>query len=279
MHDMLQNTQQSAANGVRDITIGVAAHKDYPMPQDPMYVPLHVGAAIHPYKLEGFTGDDTGENISNLNNYFSELTGMYWLWKNCNSEYIGLMHYRRYLASPSFFRRHFSPRDRRMVTEPELKRVLRKESVVLPKKRNYYIDTIYSQYARTMYAEQLDVARGVLVDMHPDYVAAWDTQMRSRSAHLFNMMVMDKAHFDAYCEWLFPILFELQKRLDPSQSSAFHARYPGRVSERLLDVWINTNHVAYAELPTTSPEPVNWVKKGGSFILSKLTGKKYVSSF
>ena len=54
----------------------VAAHKEYPMPVDPLYLPVQAGRALHaplPY-----TGDDTGENISEKNKIFCELTCLYW---------------------------------------------------------------------------------------------------------------------------------------------------------------------------------------------------------
>ena len=61
------------------------------MPQDPSYLPLHVGAAG---KADlGFTRDDTGPNISGKNPHFCELTGLYWAWKNLDADYIGLVHY------------------------------------------------------------------------------------------------------------------------------------------------------------------------------------------
>lgn len=96
---------------------------------------------------------------------------------------------------------------------------------------------------------------------------------------MFNMMVMDKADFDAYCTWLFPILFECTKRLPPEQYDAFNARYPGRISELLMDTWILTNHKRYIELPTVSPEPINWWKKGFGFLMAKFAGRKYHASF
>lgn len=48
------------------------------MPDDAMYMPLHVGKAVHPdVDLgEAFVADNTGDNISDLNNYYSELTGL-----------------------------------------------------------------------------------------------------------------------------------------------------------------------------------------------------------
>ena len=83
-----------------DITIIVAAHKPYAMPADRMYLPLHVGAeGKEPF---GFTGDNTGEHISEKNPTFCELTGLYWAWKNLESNYLGLAHYRRHFASKRF---------------------------------------------------------------------------------------------------------------------------------------------------------------------------------
>ena len=58
---------------------------------------------------------------------------------------------------------------------------------------------------------------------------------------MFNMFICNKDLMSKYCEWLFDILFELEKRVDASQYDSFHARFFGRVSELLLDVYINTN--------------------------------------
>lgn len=75
-------------------------HKPYRTPDDPAYLPLHVGAALHPDVLPGIQGDDEGDNISRLNASYSELTALYWMWKNCDADYKGLVHYRRLFASP-----------------------------------------------------------------------------------------------------------------------------------------------------------------------------------
>ena len=74
----------------------IAAHKPYRMPEDPMYVPVHVGASGK--DDIGFVRDDSGDNISELNPEFCELTGFYWAWKNLDADYIGLVHYRRYFG-------------------------------------------------------------------------------------------------------------------------------------------------------------------------------------
>jgi len=71
----------------------------------------------------------------------------------------------------------------------------------------------------------------------------------------------------------------LTKHVDPSQYDAFGARYPGRVSELLLDIWLKTKGYSYTELPVISMEPVNWWKKGTGFLLAKFAGKKYSKSF
>jgi len=78
---------------------------------------------------------------------------------------------------------------------------------------------------------------------------------------------------------LFAILFELERRVDASRYDSFRARFFGRISELLLDVWLEQNPLDVVEVPVVSMEPVNRVKKGGSFLAAKLFGKKYDTSF
>lgn len=262
---------------IDDICIAVATHKPYHMPNDAAYLPVHVGKSLHPELELNFTPDDTGDNISNLNGEFSELTAVYWLWKNVDAPYKGIVHYRRHFRSP-----HARGRNRfeKIATGDDFCSALEHTDIVVPKKRNYYIETIYSHYAHTFPGEQLDELRHVLLDMEPGYVDAFDKLMQRKKAHMFNMFVMSREKFDEYCAWLFPILFELTRRIDPQKySDAFQARYPGRVSERLLDVWIDTNGYEYVELPVISPEPVNWFKKITGFLAAKFGIKKYDKSF
>lgn len=96
---------------------------------------------------------------------------------------------------------------------------------------------------------------------------------------MFNMLIMKKDILKDYCEWLYNILFELEKRIDISKYDAFHARFFGRVSELLLDVWINTNNLKYKEVKVIDMENINWVKKGFSFLKAKFANQKYEKSF
>ena len=244
-----------------------------------MYLPLHVGAALHPDVCVDMQGDDDGDNISEKNPYYCELTGLYWLWKNCSADYKGLVHYRRLLGSPDASRRRAEDAFDRLVTAAELAPLLEKSGIVVAKRRNYYIETVYGHYAHTFEGCQFDACREVLVETKPEYVPAWDNLMQGRSAHIFNMFVMREDLFDQYCRYLFEILTELEQRHDPAQYDVFAARYLGRVSERLLDPWLETNGYTYKELPVVSPEPVDWVAKGTGFLAAKLLGKKYGKSF
>ena len=247
-----------------DIKIIVAAHKKYWMPSDPVYMPVHVGAEGK--ESIGYVPDDTGDNISAKNANYCELTGLYWAWKNLDADYIGLAHYRRHFSDC----RLFGGKKERVITGKQLEQKLRENDVLLPKPRNYWIETNYSQYAHAHHAVDLDTAREIISEKYPDYLSAWDSSMKSTKGHRFNMFIMKRDKLDKYCEWLFDILFELEKRLDISSYSKNDARVFGFVSERLLDIWIMTNHVGYTDMPYIFMEKQNWLVKGGNFIKRKL---------
>lgn len=239
------------------VKIVVAAHKPYSMPADAVYLPLQVGAAGKP--SIGFRRDDDGENISARNANWCELTGLYWAWKNLEADAVGLVHYRRHFRGA-----------RGVVTGDELTSLMDCHDIILPRKRNYFIETNYSQYAHAHHASDLDETRRILVERHPSYVDSFDAAMKSTKGHRFNMFVMKRPLFDGYCEWLFDVLFELERRLDISAYSAYDARVFGFVAERLLDVWLGCqNGVRVCELPVLHLEGQNWPRKIMSFLRRK----------
>jgi len=103
---------------------------------------------------------------------------------------------------------------------------------------------------------------------------AYKTAMDSTKGHKFNIFIMKKEVFDQYCTWIFDVLFKLEARLDISEYSKSNQRVFGYVSERLLDVWVNTNHISYTELPVVNMEKQYWVKKVYRFLLRKIRGNQ-----
>lgn len=237
----------------------VATHKEYTIPNDSLYLPVQAGAACH--ERLPYTGDDTGENISDKNGLYCEMTALYWGWKNLEADALGLCHYRRYFREPG---------KKEPLRKKTLEGLLCDVPVILPKKRHYWIETGESQYVHAHGSESLTVLRDVLRDLYPDYLPAFDGSMAKTAGHRFNMMIMKKEQLDAYCEWLFDILFETEKRMEKPE-----ARIMGFLSERLLDAWIITTGTAYLELPLYLIEKTNWLKKGSAFLMRKFgAGRK-----
>lgn len=262
---------------MKNIKIIIATHKQYEMPEEDMYIPLHVGAEGK--ETLGYQADNRGENISNKNSYYCELTGLYWAWKNLNADYIGLSHYRRHFTCSKKIPKSEEEKFKILLNKEQVEKILENTDIIVPKKRKYYIENLYDHYKHTMYIEPLDKTKKIIEEKYPEYLAEFENLHKRTSSHMFNMFIMKKEYLNQYCEWLFDILFELEKRVDLKQYDAFHSRFFGRVSELLLDVWINTNHLKYEEVRVIDMQSINWLKKGTAFLKAKFIGKKYEKSF
>ena len=249
----------------------VAAHKPYTMPDDEMYLPVHVGAAGK--ESIGYQRDDEGEKISSLNPYFCELTGLYWAWKNLNEDYIGLVHYRR----------HFAMNGKTMEYE-QLKPYLGKIKIFIPKKRWYVIETLQSHYEHTHYSEHIEKTRESILEKYPEYEKMFDKVLKQRWGYMFNMMIADRDILNDYCSWLFDVLFSVFKKIDSSNYSAFEKRYVGRISELLFNVWlkktIEDGRIKKKEILELGFDvDENMIVKVPAFLKAKFLGKKYERSF
>ena len=261
------------------VVVVVAAHKPYRMPADEMYLPVQAGAAGR--EGIGFRRDDEGENISALNPFYCELTAVYWAWKNLDADYIGLAHYRRHFAG----RRSPDPWER-VLKKSDIEKDLGIVRAFVPGKRRYYIETLYSHYAHTHSAAQLDETRRIIGEKYPEMLPVCDRTFRRRWGYMFNMMILDRPLFDEYCSWLFGILTELRSRLGEEGLTSFQARYYGRVSEILFNVWLSRQIETGAlrkeeirEIPVVHMEKTDWRKKGIAFLKAKFLGRKYEDSF
>jgi hypothetical protein len=206
-----------------------------------------------------------------MNPRFCELTGIYWAWKNIVADYVGFVHYRRHFTAKSFVQRFHKNRYTQIISENELCTILKEYDLILPKPRRYYIESLYSHYAHLPYAYEKDIQilRQVLEEQTPEYIEAFDKVMHCSHAHMFNAFIMKQEIFHAYCEWLFPILFEVDRRIDSSNYTPREARVIGYLAEFMLDIWNEKQRIQYYELPFMHMERQNWLNKGGTFLLRK----------
>lgn len=239
------------------------------------------------------------EGISALNPHLSELTVAYWAWKNfCGvpgapgapaapaepaplvapsgyhaftaPDAIGLVHYRRHFAGSGDFG---------TLTTAEAQALLAQVPVVLPRQRNYVIESVGSHYAHTFQQAHLDLLLSTVGELAPEYAPALRRRLAGTRAHMFNMFIMRRDLFDAYMTWLFTIIGQVECEFDYAGLAAFEARCPGRLSEFLLDTWLDTNDIPYVERPVKDMEPVNWPKKVTAFLAAKFANRKYDKSF
>ena len=221
-------------------TILVCAHKQDRCLAHAPYLPIQVGKAISTVDL-GFTGDDTGDNISAKNRSFCELTAHYWAWKNLGeADYVGLSHYRRYFDFGD------EPGNVRIVRTddffsvehplPDMDKLFESCDIVLSKPR-VQSRNLYTEYARSHRGEDILTVREIVAERSPEYLAAFDKVFfENNLLARFNMFVMRRKDFEEYSQWLFDILFEAERRIevpaDPVQGRIF-----GYISERSLMVY------------------------------------------
>ena len=118
---------------MKNIKVIIATHKNYKMPEDELYLPVHVGKEGK--NDIGYQGDNTGDNISRKNPYFCELTGLYWAWKNLDTDYIGLVHYRRHFSMSKKLPKDIEGRIKNVLTTEQVDKLLNEVDIILPKKR------------------------------------------------------------------------------------------------------------------------------------------------
>ena len=262
----------------KDLTIFSVFHKEYPAPNCAFIQPIQVGKAHSQLNLP-FLNDATGDHISEKNERFCETTALYWIWKNLNhidSKYIGLAHYRRYLTMPqtrskrnlwgsksiedqaSTYVHPLSDEMMNNVSSQLLKNyILAKlacSEILLAKATRIgslgtHQLSIKDQFIYYHLIEDWLIFEDTLQKLVPNDYEFANTFFSSKDMmHCYNIFIADKSFVDSYCNWLFPILFELEKNIKPSPYT-YQNRAVAFLSERLLNLYVYKNLKTISEMP------------------------------
>lgn len=191
--------------------------KRYNMPE--WVRPIQAGAALTAERIADIC-DNVGENISEKNKNYSELSALYWVGKHGTADYLGLYHYRRTLD----------------VAEEDLGRLQANGiDVILPFPTVHYPD-ILEHHRRYLKEKDWEAMGRALRELAPAYAKAFPKIFSGAYFYNYNMLIARRPVFQAYCDWLFPILARTEELSDPKGSERAD-RYIGYMGENLTTLY------------------------------------------
>lgn len=172
-----------------------------------VYQPILVGAALHDIDVSYLKDNSKNDNISDKNSSYCELTGIYWIWKHSKDDIVGVCHYRRYFSNSRYYLS--------ALKEKQIRQILNKYDIIVPEKNSgQYNGHTAKEFFSIKHDERVwDECLQIIKEKTPQYVEDFKWFENEKSGYCFNMCIMDKEKFDNYCQWLFGILFELEKNL------------------------------------------------------------------
>lgn len=232
-----------------DIKIYIMTHKPFEAPSAEGYYPMQVGR--HGSEDLGYLRDDLGDHISHKNRSFCELTGLYWIWKNVESDVVGLCHYRRYFVQHENKQeldrqesdgresgRHGLDLESILLPVSYIEQCMQQYDLIVPGSGMTKYGSVYKHYAAKHCAADWEECGRVIQEKYPQYYSAYLWNQDTNIMTMGNMVIGKKAVIDAYCEWLFDILFELEQRIDLTDRDDYQKRVFGFMGERLFRVWV-----------------------------------------
>ena len=198
---------------------------------------------------ENTLSDASGDNISKDNRYYNEMTAIYWIWKNYKKigipDAIGFMHYRRHFILKDTLKITGNYLEDLGITEENLNKLMNKYDIISPffvhTKKKSFINQIGEEFCtlggeRIKYAVLL--ALEIIKERDPsNFPKIYSVLHGHQTGSFCNMFIMKKELFFEYCEWLFPVLFELDKRLGRSYKEK-EERCLGWMAEMLTSIFI-----------------------------------------
>ncbi len=253
----LRKSERRQRQSQQDMRIFVSTHVDTECFDSDILQMIQVGSSRAAQKLPYCFNDDTGDNISDLNPQYCELTAQYWAWKNVDASYYGFCHYRRYFDFSDV--RHEENEwgeviEQFLDSDAQLRYGLDDESIRQAVEGYDVITTEFKTLASfpdqpttplehwhnapSLYDDDLIDTLAIVSELYPDYADDVTAFASGETSCFCNMFIMRKELFCDYSAWLFSILERFCETHDMSRYSRESLRTPGHLAERLLNIYL-----------------------------------------
>lgn len=254
------------------IKILVGYHKPAVLPNEDIFVPIHLGRALateaskdgkisissYQWMLDNMIGDDTGDNISKLNREFCELTALYWAWKNYdklgNPDYIGFMHYRRYFILNKKFKKYNFTDQYNLIrtetlsqahlteigcSEAYLNKIIDKNTCIFSSNKCTFTPEEYRKKHWACPYNDFRSAIDIANKLFPHLEDITNKYLNGHTNTWSQMFILNKQDFMSYCDWLFKILFQVHNQIDYEKYNIHQKRACAYIGETLCGIYAN----------------------------------------
>lgn len=177
-----------------------------------------------------------GDNIDFLNPWYCELTGLYYLWKHCDDDIVGLEHYRRYFVNGK----------NKLLSESEIRKELENYDVLCIKStgytRNYHVINWFKRNRKLIDIQKFLVFSKIYVN--EDYYNECWKILNSDHHAMCNMFICKKEIINEYCEFIFDLTANYMEA-EKSNNRELPKRILGYFTEFLFEAWLKLNHKKY----------------------------------
>lgn len=267
------NKTDCAVNLDKKVRIFVAMHKDFITPAAEIFETVQCGCDLTDVRIPCRHFDNCGETISYKNKNYCELTALYAMWKNGKTDgcdFVGLMHYRRYLYPLNDFKEHSNRIFLALLQRLRLSKFLKVRSGQLysgkkntrrenmkfawseienfmhSELHNYdllvpYPDilpcSVYKNYCDCHRESDLQAMTESIKNVFPDFLPYFRKALKSHKLYIGNVFVMRKDIFDTYMRFLFAVLEDVEKKI-VLPTDTYQARVFGFLGERLFSAFV-----------------------------------------
>lgn len=244
------------------IKILISYHEKHTLLKNEILTPIQTGCKKASQIYDGMLYDDDGDNISDKNINYNELTAQYWAWKNYvklgNPDYIGFMHYRRlfifdewvgksneaWLPNGSvYFIPALSNDFFKHLNKDKILPIINAYDCIVMKR--YDVKFLGSKNLRDQFGKlakqnrnDFDIFVKIAKQIAPEYKKEIQKIEYGSVQYLCNMFIMNKDLFVRYNKLCFTILFELEKYIKLSKTDPISGRTFGYFGEYILSIFI-----------------------------------------